>query len=155
LIVLGNNGKNKYFLTDEPPKTAKDKKALDYPRALITAISKKLIAWQDDVIRHSLKTKLCYAYISAGFRYSFHQEITLTHTPLDSSEGMLNDSFTLGTLIGFAFFASCWQKLYAAPIFEAATCHLPPAATTIVSNKRDMTNRSLDASLGSVQLWIM
>jgi hypothetical protein len=102
LIVLCNNGTNKYFLTDEPPKTAKDKKALDYPRALITAISKKLIAWQDDVIRHSLKTKSCHAHISAGFRYSFHQKITLIHTPLDSSEGMLNDSFTLGTLIGFA-----------------------------------------------------
>jgi len=43
------------------------------------------------------------AHLGAGFWYSFHQEITLIHTPFDRSEGMLNDGFASGSEIWIMF----------------------------------------------------
>jgi hypothetical protein len=84
-------------------KNTNDKKSLDHPRASIIAINKKLIAWQDDVIRHSLKTKSSYVHIRAGFKYLFHQEKTLIYAPFYGSEGMINNCFTPGYAIRIIF----------------------------------------------------
>jgi hypothetical protein len=101
LIFLDCKGGNKDFLTDEPPEspeTTKDKKSPGLSQGFDHL-------WNAQDIDHSFEVigQKREAHLGAGFWYSFHQEITLIHTPLDCSEGMLNDSLAPGKEMGIVF----------------------------------------------------
>jgi hypothetical protein len=91
LIFLGYKGGNKDFLTDERPKTAKGKKSPGLSQGFDHFRNPQDLDRSFDVVSQKRET-----HLSAGFRYSFHQEITMAHTPFDRSEGMLHDSFAPG-----------------------------------------------------------